>query len=279
MYTCYLCAVGGKSFNSAVGRPATTEGFGTCVECAVHACAVHGDLPITKNEFRCADCWSNQIVLTSLRLRTRPAGGPSGGGSGGSSGGNSGAGGRPQAGPSDEQAQIATLIARYGFSALLAIAPALGALGFQHAGVQGDRMAQSCEWLRHVLINGERDALRPLEELVSGGLEDESVARRVLLGWEPLANDAPAPPQFPAGYIGRMRLTMAFDLLLSGAPYDSDAPMVPDPGMIGGLAVQMAYAARGSESIAEGILAVPGALLLRPLTLALGIAYWAEAHL
>jgi hypothetical protein len=140
-------------------------------------------------------------------------------------------------------------------------------------------MAQSCEWLRHVLLNGERDALRPLEELVSEALEDEAVAQRVLLGWEPAASDAPARQLVAVSYIARMRLTMLFDLLLSGAPYDSDAPMVHDPGMIGGLAVQMAYAARGSESIEEGILAVPGALLLRPLILALGIAYWAEAHL
>lgn len=277
MDTCYLCVLGGQKLNSPVGRPATTDGFGTCGDCAVHACAVHGDKPINKNEFRCADCWSAQIGLAALQLRTPPPGTTPGGGGGASSAGTGGAGSRPQAGPDGDEAALAALISRFGPFVLTAIAPALGALAFQHVGgLRGNRMASSCEWLRTVLINRDRAALAALEERVSGDLDDEAIALKVL-GCEPSA--IPARQQIPASHIARMRLTIAFDLLLDGVLDNPSAPRLPEPGIVAGLAVLMAYAARGTNSINDGILAVPGALLLRPVILALGMAYWAEPAL
>jgi len=59
-------------------------------------------------------------------------------------------------------------------------------------------------------------------------------------------------------------------------------PIAPRPdqqGAFGASAVLMAYAARGTTSLDDGILAVSGALLLPPITLALGMAYWAQSEL
>lgn len=263
MDTCYLCVLGGNKLNSPAGRPATTDGFGTCQNCAVHACAVHGDKPVNKNNFRCADCWSAQIALAALQLRTPPPGTQPGG-----------AGSQPATDPDDDAAVLAHAIASFGPYALTAIAPALGTLAFAHVeGLRGNRMAAACQWLRAVLINRDRAALAALEQRVSDGLDNEATAWR-LLGSETSA--ILQPQQISGSYIARMRLAIAFDLLLGGVLDNPDAPGLPEPGIVAGLAVLMAYTARGATSLSDGILAVRGALLLPPVILALGMAYWAE---
>lgn len=272
MDTCYLCVLGGKKLSSPIGRPSTTDGFGTCADCAVHACAVHGDKPLNKNTFRCADCWSAQVALAVLQLRTPPSvTSPGSGPATGSSGG------QPQVGPDDsEAAQLAAMLARFGPSALAAITPGLGPLAFQYIdSIDRNRMARSCQWLRQVLVSRDRAALSDLQIQVSGGLETESSALAAL-GWESSARDFLSRSQMSVSYIARTRLAIAFDILLSEVIDNPNAPRPGEQGTLGALAVLMAYAARGTRSIDNGILVVPGALLLRPIILALGIAYWRE---
>ncbi len=60
--TCYLCEMG----TSAVlpSSLAAGEGFGTCYDCAVHACPRHGER--TAQFFRCADCIAADATRTAL---------------------------------------------------------------------------------------------------------------------------------------------------------------------------------------------------------------------
>jgi hypothetical protein len=274
MDTCYLCVLGGKKVSSPVGRPATTDGFGTCYECAVHACAVHGDKPINKNDFRCADCWSAQIALASLQLRI-----PSPAVAQGTAGGTSGAAGAStdygQPPPESEAAQLAALINRFGLDALAAIAPGLGALALDHLdGVNMSRMAGACEWLRAALINRDQRALAILGARLNYGLQNEDVARRSL-AWE--SRELPDSPNGPtAAIIARLRLAIALEFLPGEALDNPAAPRSDLQAALGACAVLMAYASRGTNSLNHGILVVPGALLLRPIVLALGLAYQAQ---
>lgn len=63
--TCFLCAV--RSANSVTSPAATTtDEFGTCHSCNVHACPQHGER--TGQYFRCSDC----ITGNSARLAVNP---------------------------------------------------------------------------------------------------------------------------------------------------------------------------------------------------------------
>jgi len=276
MDTCYLCVLGGQKVSSPVGRPATTDGFGTCYDCAVHACAVHGDKPINKNDFRCADCWSTQIALAALQLRIPPPAVTQGTGAG-TSGTAGVSGGDGQSSPDSEAAQLAALLNRFGLDALAAIAPGLGPLALDHlGGVDIRRMAGACEWLRAVLLNRSRRALADLGARLNDDLGNEDTALRALAWQSPGLSIAPNAPRAAAGF-ARLRLAIALDLLSGEVLDDPAAPRLDDGAALGACAVLMAYASRGTRSLDDGILAVPGALLLRPIILALGLAYWARS--
>lgn len=58
--TCYLCS-GPATRVTAQQRAATTEGFGTCTNCSVHACPKHGDR--APDVFYCADCITTSAAL------------------------------------------------------------------------------------------------------------------------------------------------------------------------------------------------------------------------
>lgn len=61
--TCFLCAVGSK--NATTSPMATsTEGFGTCENCSVHACPKHGERQA--QYFRCADCITGNALQGAL---------------------------------------------------------------------------------------------------------------------------------------------------------------------------------------------------------------------
>jgi hypothetical protein len=61
--TCFLCAVGARH---AIPAPAasSTEGFGTCNNCSVHACPRHGERQ--RQYFRCWDCISGEALSGAL---------------------------------------------------------------------------------------------------------------------------------------------------------------------------------------------------------------------
>ena len=73
MNSCFLCVLGGASVPIA-GRHASA-GFGTCRDCNVHACQLHGD-KMGLSFFRCADCLANMKVI-SVITRTPPTNGRS----------------------------------------------------------------------------------------------------------------------------------------------------------------------------------------------------------
>jgi hypothetical protein len=62
--TCFLCTIGTNMALITAPRTTSNEGFGTCENCLVHACAQHGDRNPVK--FRCLDCITNgaaQIII------------------------------------------------------------------------------------------------------------------------------------------------------------------------------------------------------------------------
>jgi len=271
MDTCYLCVLGGQKVGSPVGRPATTDGFGTCYDCAVHACAVHGDKPINKKYFRCADCWSTQIALAALQLRTPPSAAAQGTASARANTGD----GQPPA--DSEAAQLAALLNHFGPDALIAIAPALGPLVLEYlSSVNLSRMAGACEWLRAVLINRNRAALADLGARLNNDLGNEDTALRAL-AWQPpgpsISPDVPAS----AANFAQMRLAIVLELLPDDVLDNPAAPRSDHQATLGAYAVSTAYASRGTGSLDDGILSVPGALLLPPIILALGLAYWVRS--
>ena len=276
MDTCYVCVLGGQKVGSPVGRPATTDGFGTCYDCAVHACAVHGDKPINKDYFRCADCWSTQIALAALQLRTPPSAVAQGTGAGTPGTARASTGdGQPSA--DSEAAQLAALLNRFGPGALTAIAPALGPLALEYLSrVNLSRMAGACEWLRVVLINRNRAALTDLGARLNNDLGNEDTALRALAWQSPGPSISPNVPMVAADF-AQLRLAIALELLPGQVLDNPAAPRSDHQATLGACAVLMAYASRGTRSLDDGILAVPGALLLRPIILALGLAYWARS--
>lgn len=72
MDSCYLCVLGGATVPRLVMRRAS-NGFGTCIECNVHACQVHGD-KMGLGLFRCADCLTNLGIIATLTVTPPTAG-------------------------------------------------------------------------------------------------------------------------------------------------------------------------------------------------------------
>lgn len=77
MDSCFLCVIGGAVLPNP-GKRTASEGFGTCQNCNVHACQVHGDRLQGQTFFWCADCLARVGLITAATAV--PPGAPAGGG-------------------------------------------------------------------------------------------------------------------------------------------------------------------------------------------------------
>src|ERR1017187_3445433 len=65
--SCFLCVIGGTVLPNP-GQRIASEGFGTCENCSVHACQIHGDRLQGQTCFWCADCLARLGLITAATL-------------------------------------------------------------------------------------------------------------------------------------------------------------------------------------------------------------------
>jgi len=242
--TCFLCAVGSRSVMPSPAAT-STEGFGTCENCSVHACPKHGERQ--SQYFRCSDC------ITGSALRGVLGPGP---------------------GPADVD-RGDDPVDRFGLLALAAESPGVALAGldlFEDDLVEPMRAGLArLGTLPSVAIDGVRDRLaQDLADAEPGaveaalGLPAELVDRlRHGLPGSCAGGDTVAK-------VARVKLHLIFQTLdeQSATMWSMREPSLNRAEY--SLAVLAgAFAAREASTLREGVLSVPGGLQMPPLVILL----------
>jgi hypothetical protein len=239
MDSCYLCVVGGHQM---AGAPGAREGFGTCQQCRVHACALHGDREA--GIFRCADCLA---LRNAQNVIAQPA----------------------RAGQPAPASRLDRLLLDEYPDAFPALSPRMASSAAQFF-LQADR--ERMRGAVRALLGQLREGYLDLDSLleVLAGLDLPQVAAAFgLYGGDdevslPLA--VPGPEMYAAVARRTALLTVDRERLRSPDEIDSLLDLAI-------WALALAYAARQAESLDEHPLRLRGGALLPPLLLFLALAY------
>jgi hypothetical protein len=262
MDTCYLCHVNPrkKKTGQAPLRQTTTDGFGTCRSCNVHACPQHGDRIAA--HFRCADCNAGTSVNAAM---TPP---------------QPGTGVRPDGSDGDDA--IAARMVERGAAGFAALAPAVAmpAMSLIEADTV-ERMRRTLDSL--VRAYRERGRLG-LAELLGPAIQERPDEQLALsLGLDEGAGrprdewSVDAGARVPLRDVVSARaevLDTAAVLALERMPVVADYG--PRQAEFVALAVASAMQPRGAESLDDNVLDLPGGLTIPALLFAILVRYQNE---
>jgi hypothetical protein len=274
MDTCFLCQINlkNKKTGKAPLRKTTTDGFGTCRTCNVHACPQHGDR--ISAHFQCADCNAGISVNAAM---TPPQPGTLA---------------RP--GGADDQEAVAAQMVEWGAAGFAALAPrvAIPAMSLIE-GDSADRMQRTLESL--VRDYGAHRRLGLAEHLGRAITEQTDQERVLSLGLDEAGpgDEEAGPGDEEAGPEDEERegaaahaplrevvsarvevLDRAAVLALDRMPLISEYG--PRQAEFVALAVASALQPRGADSLDEDVLNIPGGLTIPALLFAILVRYQAE---
>lgn len=253
MDSCFLCVIGGAVLPNP-GKRTASEGFGTCQNCSVHACQVHGDRLQGQPFFWCADCLARAGLITAATAV--PPGASAGGG------------------PAPVN-PITHQILGQGDSLFRAMAPgaALGAAPLV-ADADLDAMAAALVNLPFALRQFDLGALGAL---FWASVPPEDVRRVIGLPPNDRHSDDYSREQRDAEdlILGADVLRVSGDMLqLEAQDWTLRAPEdMPAQADLAAWALGTAYAARGAASLRTSPFELVGGLRLPPLALLLAVTY------